>query len=216
MKRILLIALALITALLLVACQNKVPVITPSSDTDPGSDTNGGSNATAATPTNYVRFEMKNGGFFVVELLPDYAPETVANFQKLVSERYYDGVAFNWVVNEKNSRYFKTTIGTVNNGEIKGETSANTLTYDRGVVSMNALLNGGFSKEDLVIIPDLSTYSGKYAVFGKIVYGMDTVEAIVTTKTTSDDLNGKKTKPVVPQEIKSATFVEYSEDWAAN
>ena len=45
-----------------------------------------------------VLVEMENGSDFTLELYPDYAPETVANFTKLVKEGFYDGLTFHRIV----------------------------------------------------------------------------------------------------------------------
>ncbi len=45
-----------------------------------------------------VKVEMENGEDFVIELYPEYAPQTVENFVDLVTEGFYDGVSFHRVV----------------------------------------------------------------------------------------------------------------------
>ena len=50
------------------------------------------------TETNFVLIDVKDYGKIVVELYPDVAPITVANFKKLVSEKFYDGLIFHRVI----------------------------------------------------------------------------------------------------------------------
>ena len=45
-----------------------------------------------------VRIEMENGGVIDIELYPEVAPITVANFEKLVKEGFYDGLIFHRVI----------------------------------------------------------------------------------------------------------------------
>ena len=45
-----------------------------------------------------VVIEMENGGKIELELYPDAAPVTVKNFEKLVSEGFYDGLTFHRVI----------------------------------------------------------------------------------------------------------------------
>ena len=45
-----------------------------------------------------VRIEMENGGVIELELYPETAPITVKNFEKLVSEGFYDGLIFHRVI----------------------------------------------------------------------------------------------------------------------
>ena len=49
--------------------------------------------------TNYVQIELECCAYIVIELYPDIAPITVANFKKLVSENFYDGIIFHRVIN---------------------------------------------------------------------------------------------------------------------
>ena len=45
-----------------------------------------------------VKVVMENGGEFVIELYPEYAPVTVKNFEKLVKSGFYDGLTFHRVI----------------------------------------------------------------------------------------------------------------------
>ena len=48
--------------------------------------------------TNYVKIVTNKDKVILLELYPDIAPITVANFQKLVSEKFYDGLIFHRVI----------------------------------------------------------------------------------------------------------------------
>ena len=45
-----------------------------------------------------IKVVMENGGEFVIELYPEYAPITVKNFEKLVKSGFYDGLTFHRVI----------------------------------------------------------------------------------------------------------------------
>ena len=45
-----------------------------------------------------VRIEMEDGGVITIALDHDAAPKTVENFEKLVSEGFYDGLIFHRVI----------------------------------------------------------------------------------------------------------------------
>lgn len=45
-----------------------------------------------------VKVEMEEGGSFIIELMPEYAPKTAENFEKLVEEGFYDGLTFHRVI----------------------------------------------------------------------------------------------------------------------
>ena len=52
----------------------------------------------SSSTTEYVRITVKNHGDIVLRLRKDIAPETVENFRKLVSEKFYDGLTFHRVI----------------------------------------------------------------------------------------------------------------------
>ena len=145
------------------------------------------------TPTDHVLIDVKNYGQIVIELYPDIAPITVENFKKLVSEKFYDGIIFHRVI------YDFMIQGGDPDGDgsggseqtIKGEFSANGVTNDlsheRGVVSMARTIVSMDSASSQFFIMHTSTYKdsldGQYAAFGKVVYGMEVVDAIAESST---------------------------------
>ena len=79
-----------------------------------------------------VRIEMENGGIIEIELYEDKAPITCANFKKLVSEGFYDGLIFHRVIKGFMIQGGDPT-GTGTGGpgyHIKGEFSANGVKND--------------------------------------------------------------------------------------
>lgn len=160
--------------------------------------------------TNYVQIEMSDGATITIELYPDVAPITVANFQKLVSEGFYDGLTFHRVIKNFMIQCGDPT-GTGMGGSdetIKGEFSANgysnTLSHERGVVSMGRKGSGydTASSHFFICHGDCTGLDGQYAAFGRVIDGMDTVDAIASVKTDAND------KPVEDQTIKSMYFIE--------
>ena len=102
------------------------------------------------TATNYVKLNVsytadngqRHNGDIIVKLDPENAPITVANFQKLVGEGFYDGLIFHRVMEnfmiQGGDPKGNGTGGS--NEDIKGEFSANgvnnTIKHERGVISM--------------------------------------------------------------------------------
>ena len=90
-----------------------------------------------------VKVTMENHGEFLIELYPEYAPATVANFLKLAGSGFYDGTIFHRVVDNFMAQGGDPE-GTGCGGAdetIKGEFAANgftqnTLSHTRGVISM--------------------------------------------------------------------------------
>ena len=89
-----------------------------------------------------IQIEMENGGIIKLELYPDQAPITCANFEKLAKEGFYNGLIFHRVIkNFMIQGGDPTGTGTGGSKEtIKGEFAANgvnnTISHTRGTISM--------------------------------------------------------------------------------
>lgn len=141
-----------------------------------------------------VVIEMENGKRIKLELYPDKAPITVANFEKLVKQGFYDGLIFHRVIKDFMIQGGDPT-GTGMGGsdeKIKGEFKANGVKNDlshlRGVVSMaRAQSMNSASSQFFICHADSTFLDGKYAAFGKVIEGMDAVDEIAETKTDFSD-----------------------------
>ncbi|MBQ7096568.1 MAG: peptidylprolyl isomerase [Clostridia bacterium] len=162
-----------------------------------------------------VLVEMENGGEFVIELYPEYAPQTVQNFVDLVADGFYDGVCFHRVV-EGFMAQGGDPEGTGMGGsgvEIPGEFSANgfegnTLSHTRGVISMARSMNpDSASSQFFICYDDASFLDGNYAAFGKVVEGMDVVDGFLDVERTYNSM-GELASPVEPIVMKSVTLLE--------
>ena len=160
-----------------------------------------------------VIIEMENGDVMKGELYPETAPITVANFEKLVNEGFYNGLTFHRVIPD-----FMIQGGCPKgNGTggpgytIKGEFEANgvknDLKHTRGVMSM-ARTNDPDSASSQFFIMHAAAPSldGNYAAFGIVTEGMDVVDKIATTETGSE--NGMDDVPVETQKIKTIKVLE--------
>jgi len=159
--------------------------------------------------TNFVQIELEDGRIIKMELYPDIAPITVNNFQRLVSEGFYDGLTFHRVVENFVIQCGDPT-GTGYGGSdktIKGEFSENgvknDLSHTRGVLSMGrGKDNDSASSHFFICHQDAIGLDGKYAAFGKVVEGMDVVDQIASVKTDAND------KPLEDVTIKAITFYD--------
>ena len=163
-----------------------------------------------------VTIEMEDGGTIKAELYPEIAPNTVNNFISLINKGYYDGVIFHRVIpgfmiqggDPKGT-------GTGGPGySIKGEFTRNgfknDLKQDRGVLSMARTMMPNSAGSQFFIMHKNSPHlDGQYAAFGKVLEGMEVVDAIANTR------RGPNDKPLTPQVMKKVTVetfgVEYPE-----
>ncbi len=155
-----------------------------------------------------VKIEMENGGIIEIELYPERAPITVKNFEKLVSEGFYDGLIFHRVIEGFMIQGGDPTgTGCGSSGEnIKGEFAANgvknNLAHTRGVISMaRSMMPNSASSQFFIMHEDAPHLDGSYAAFGKVVSGMDVVDAIANTATDGMD------RPIEEQKMKKVTLV---------
>jgi len=123
---------------------------------------------------------MQNGEKIEFELYPNEAPGTVANFEKLANEGFYNGVVFHRVIPGFVSQGGDPT-GTGMGGPgytIKCETEGNPHTHQAGSFSMaHAGKDTGGSQFFIVHEPQ-PHLNGVHTVFGKVTSGMDTVLAM--------------------------------------
>ena len=153
-----------------------------------------------------VTIEMEDGGTIKAELYPEIAPNTVNNFISLINKGYYDGVIFHRVIpgfmiqggDPKGT-------GTGGPGySIKGEFTRNgfknDLKHDRGVLSMARTMMPNSAGSQFFIMHKNSPHlDGQYAAFGKVLEGMEVVDAIANTR------RGPNDKPLTPQVMKKVT-----------
>ena len=159
--------------------------------------------------------EMQDGGVITLELYPEVAPNTVANFIELANAGFYDGLIFHRVIEGFMIQGGDPT-GTGMGGpgySIRGEFAANGvengLSHERGVISMaRAQHPDSAGSQFFVMHRDGAYLDGQYAAFGRVIEGMDVVDAIATTATGAND------RPLEDQVIQTITVdthgVEYS------
>lgn len=154
-----------------------------------------------------VTIEMENGGIIKAELYPAKAPNTVNNFISLINHGFYDGVIFHRVIEGFMIQGGDPQgIGIGGPGySIKGEFSrngfkTNDLKHERGVLSMaRSMLPNSAGSQFFIMHQNSPHLDGDYAAFGKVIEGMDVVDAIATTATDASD------RPLDDQVMKKVT-----------
>jgi cyclophilin family peptidyl-prolyl cis-trans isomerase len=186
----------------------------------PARDATAATSAPTETATPAPRVLMKTSlGEITIELYPDKAPKSVENFLQYVRDRHYDGTTFHRVIptfmvqgggytptyqlkptrapvqNEANNG-LSNTIGTVSMARTNDPNSATSQFF------INVVDN---PRLDFVSADNGFTWG--YAVFGKVVAGMDVVEQIRTTPTGPGGPFPRDV-PQTPVVIESAVVVE--------
>ena len=136
-----------------------------------------------------------NLGKIIFKLLPDLAPETVRNFEKLARDGFYNGTLFHRVIpgfmiqggdpNTKSGN--KSTWGMGGPGyTIKAEFSSRS--HHRGIVSMARAQDPNSAGSQFFIVTTDSTFLDRqYTVFGEVIEGMDVADKIVNLQRDRND-----------------------------
>lgn len=164
--------------------------------------------ATMEVKNPIATMEVENFGTVKIELYPDLAPETVANFVALANRGFYDGLTFHRVVKdfmiqggdkEGTGQGSATTADLKDDGDeteytIKGEFIANginnKLKFEEGVIGMarndytqysSSLKEESYnsgSSQFFIMTENNTSLNGYYTSFGKVIEGMDVVHKI--------------------------------------
>ena len=153
-------------------------------------------------------------GEIVIELYPEKAPKTVENFLKYVDDKHYNGLIFHRVIGNfmiQGGGFDKDMKQKPTRGPIPLE-SRNGLKNDAGTLAMarTSVPDSATSQFFINTVNNASLNhpnpdGNGYAVFGKVVKGMDTVEKIAKVKTGRNGLHGDV--PVEPVLIESVSRV---------
>ena len=156
--------------------------------------------------TILVEIDVAGYGVITAELYPEYAPITVENFVRLVNEGFYDGLTFHRII-EGFMIQGGDPLGNGTGGSserIKGEFSANgwdnPLRHERGVLSMaRAYMPDSASSQFFIMHEDAPWLDGQYAAFGRVLTGIEVVDAICANTPVTDG-NGtvqRENQPVI-------------------
>lgn len=130
--------------------------------------------------SKYAVIDLEKGGQVKIELFPNEAPGTVENFETLINKGYYNGLNFHRVIPGFVAQG-GCPHGTGTGGpgySIKCETAGNPHKHERGSLSMaHAGKDTGGSQFFIVYEPQ-PHLNGVHTVFGKVVEGMEHVDAI--------------------------------------
>ena len=164
-----------------------------------------------------VTMEIEGMGTMKLELYPDQAPNTVANFVTLANRGFYDGLRFHRIVKDfmvqggdkDGTGSGSPTLSAIEDGgsetenyAIKGEFvqngfNKNTIRHEKGVISMArsdysqmGLYEEGYNSagsQFFIMTGDNATLNGYYAAFGKVIEGMEILDKLNETEVTTAD-----------------------------
>ena len=150
--------------------------------------------------------EMEKGGRIVIELYPEEAPNTVNSFVFLAREGYYDGVTFHRVIPGFMAQGGDPT-GTGTGGpgyKFDDEFHPSRRHDSPGTLSMaNAGTRGGHGtngSQFFIVFTPTPHLNDKHSVFGKVIEGMDVVNAMTVRDPGTDSFPGDAMKTITIDE----------------
>ncbi len=171
--------------------------------------------APAAAPVAHpeVVIEVEGYGPIRIELLPEKAPKTVANFLELAGKGFYDGTTFHRVVpgfviqgGDPNSKNRDPRDDGGGDAGYKIPDEPNDHRQVRGTVSMaNAGRPNTGGSQFFIVLADQPDLDGHYTAFGRVKEGMDVVDRITTVETDVYGRHGTRDRPRENVVIRSAT-----------
>ncbi|MFP5478736.1 MAG: peptidylprolyl isomerase [Alphaproteobacteria bacterium] len=141
-------------------------------------------------PNLVIEIAGQANGTVIIDLLPDVAPQHVAQITALASEGAYDNVVFHRVIDG-----FMAQTGDVSNGKAGGDLSmagmggssrpdipaefSNELSFQRGVVGMARAADPNSANSQFFIMFAPGEFlDGQYTIVGNVISGMEVVDAI--------------------------------------
>ena len=166
-----------------------------------------GNEITSAFTTNPIAtLVIKDYGTVTVELYPEVAPNTVNNFINLANSGFYDGLIFHRIIGGFMMQGGDPS-GTGSGGpgySIAGEFTdrgfQNDLAHEKGVISMARSMDlDSAGSQFFIMFQDSPSLDGKYASFGRVIEGIEVIEAIEGVETGTGD------RPIVEVVMESVT-----------
>ncbi len=150
---------------------------------------------------NIVKIITTDDKEILVEIMPEYAPLSAANFLKLVEEKYYDGCVFHRIINQfmiqTGGYYIKddTLMELPEKKAIKGEFSSNGINNElkhlAGTISMaRTNIKDSATTQFFICSVDCPHLDGEYAAFGKVVDEESLNNVIEISKKPTGNLGG--------------------------
>jgi len=148
--------------------------------------------------------DIKDYGTIKVELDPKNAPITVANFVKLAEGGFYNGLTFHRIIEgfmmQGGAPASEADAADTIVGEFTANGYDNQLKHTRGVISMaRTQVYNSASSQFFIVHEDSSHLDGQYAAFGKVIEGIEVVDAVCESAKPTDS-NGsiaKADQPVI-------------------
>jgi len=172
------------------------------SEPDPSAEATSAEDLIAPGPHDIAVLEIRGMGTIRFELLPELAPATVGNFTKLARNGTYDGTTFHRVIpgfmiqgGDPNSKDADPR----NDGRGGGTGIPDEFTplpQLRGIVSLaNRGNHNSGGSQFFIVHQDAPHLTGHYTAFGRVIEGMEVVDAITEMEIDTYGRYGPQARP---------------------
>lgn len=175
----------------------------------------------AAVPATVKVTLTTSEGPIVLELQREKAPITTANFLRYVDQKRYDGVTFYRASKTPNAPEFGLIQGGAQNDPARvlkpiahEPTTRTGLSHTDGAISMGRFNPGSATSDFFIVVGDMTYMDANpaqpgdnlgFAVFGKVVEGMDTVRKILAAPTSATKGEGVMKGEILAKPVKIIT-----------
>jgi len=157
-------------------------------------------------------------GAMTIRFLPEKAPNTVRNFLELSHKGFYDGLTFHRII-----KGFMVQAGCPRGDGTGGpgymiDAEFNDTVHECGVLSMARSQDPDSAGSQFFIVhgDHASHLDGAYTAFGRVVEGLDVLDALASVQTRASGPNGEPSTPVEPIRIRSVKLRVAAEEQAAS
>jgi peptidyl-prolyl cis-trans isomerase B (cyclophilin B) len=216
MRRALGFVLALWAAAVGLGCGERKQVQPPAPAAAPAPKPAAPAEISATHPV--VALDVAGQGRIRIELLPEKAPRTVANFIALANKGFYDGTTFHRVVpgfmiqgGDLNSKNRDPRDDGQGDPGFTIPDETNDMKHVRGVLSMaNRGSPDTAGSQFFIVVADQPDLDGHYTAFGRVIEGMEVVDRIAAVETDKYGRYGAPDRPRADVVVRTAR-VEASE-----
>lgn len=167
-------------------------------------------------PHRVAVLEVESLGDIHVALYPELAPENVALFEKLTELRYYDGTTFHRVIpgfmiqgGDPNTRDAKPKNDGTGSSGFRVADEFGTAPPVRGAVGMaNRGKPRTGSGQFFILQEDTPLLDGHYSFFGRVVEGIEVVDAVARVERDETGRWGPKDRPIENVTVASVRLID--------
>jgi peptidylprolyl isomerase len=146
-----------------------------------------GTSAAANDLEDVLYIDLEDGRV-VIQMLPEQAPNHVARIKELAREGFYDGVVFHRVIPGFMAQTGDPSgTGTGGSGRKKLKAEFSKAPFERGTVGMARTMDPNSADSQFFIMFGRAPHlDGDYTVWGKVIEGMEHVDALATGQPPAD------------------------------